>query len=229
MTLSALKFHFLQITFFSAVITRTHHLPKHTPFFRTIMSKKRALHLFLKITFFCSLLLLLTPETLPNHLFRETSDQNWSKNRQKGGKNFSFFYNFFHIFPLPLRKKTKPLTFFRLFITGNRKLQGKMSFKKKFFFFSLFSTVPLLVIGKITIYFFFRNSNLKCPKMPLSALKFHYLQITFFSAVITRTHNLPTHTPFFRHIMFKKRALHLFLKITFFLVCTPSPYPQNTS
>ena len=138
MTLSALKFHFLQITFFSAVITRTHHLPKHTPFFRTIMSKKRALHLFLKITFFCSLLLLLTPETLPNHLFRETSDQNWSKNRQKGGKNFSFFYNFFHIFPLPLRKKTKPLTFFRLFITGNRKLQGKMSFKKKFFFFHFF-------------------------------------------------------------------------------------------
>ena len=91
MPLSALKFHFLQITFFSAVITRTHHLPTHTPFFRHIMSKKRALHLFLKITFFCSVLLLLTPETLLNHLFRQTNDQNWSKNLPKGGK---FFYLF---------------------------------------------------------------------------------------------------------------------------------------
>ena len=65
--------------------------------------------------------------------------------------------------------------------------------------------------------------------MPISALKFHFLQITFFSAVITRTNHLPTHTPFFRPIMCKKRALHLFLKITFFLLSTPSPYPRNTS
>ena len=62
--------------------------------------------------------------------------------------------------------------------------------------------------------------------MQLSALKFHFLQITFFSAVITRTHHLPTHTPFFRPVMSKKWALHLFLKITFFLLCTPSPYPR---
>ena len=122
MPLSALKFHFLQITFFTAVITRAHHLPTHTPFFRHIMSKKRALHLFLKITFFCSVLLLLTPETLPNHLFRQTNDQKWSKNLPKGGKFFFlFFYNLFHIFPLPLRKETKPLIFSALFIIGNRK------------------------------------------------------------------------------------------------------------
>ena len=118
---SALKFHFLQITFFSAMITRTHHLPTHTPFFRPIMSKKRALHLFLKITFFCSLLLLLTPKTLPNHLFRQTNHSKKLKSSLKKKKKFPFFYNFFHIFPLPLRKKTKPLTFFALFITGNRK------------------------------------------------------------------------------------------------------------
>ena len=122
MPISALKFHFLQITFFSALITRTNHLPIHTPFFRHIMSKKRALHLFLKITFFCSVLLLLTPEILPNHLFRQTSDQKWSKNIPKGGKNFfPFFIIFFHIFPLPLRKKTKPLSFSALFITEKRK------------------------------------------------------------------------------------------------------------
>ena len=121
MPLSALKFHFFQITFFSAVITQTHHLPTHTPFFRPIMSKKWALHLFLKITFF----LLCTPSpylrTFPNQLFRQTNDQKWSKNLPKEEIFFSFFYNFFHIFPLPLRKKTKPLTFFPLFITGNRK------------------------------------------------------------------------------------------------------------
>ena len=104
MPLSALKFHFLQITFFPPWLRGHIHLPTHTPFFRHIMPKKRAEHLFLKITFFCSLLLLLIPETLPNHLFRQTSDQKWSKNLPKRGKFFFFFYNFFHIFSLPLRK-----------------------------------------------------------------------------------------------------------------------------
>ena len=121
MPLSALKFHFLQITFFSAVITRTHHLPTHTPFFRPIMSKKWALHLFLKITFFCSVLLLLTPEHFLINFSGKLTTKNGQKTSQRRKFFFSFFYNFFHIFPLPLRKKTKPLTFFPLFITGNRK------------------------------------------------------------------------------------------------------------
>ena len=121
MPLSALKFHFLQITFFSAVITRTHHLPTHTLFFRPIMSKKWALHLFLKITFFCSVLLLLTPEHFLINFSGKLTTKNGQKTSQSRKFFFSFFYNFFHIFPLPLRKKTKPLTFFPLFITGNRK------------------------------------------------------------------------------------------------------------
>ena len=121
MPLSALKFHFLQITFFSAVITRTHHLPTHTPFFRPIMSKKWALYLFLKITFFLLCTPSPYPRTFPNQLFCQTNDQKWSKNLLKRKFFFSFFYSFFHIFPLSLRKKTKPLTFFPLFITGNRK------------------------------------------------------------------------------------------------------------
>ena len=123
MPLSALKFHFIQITFFSAVITRTHHLPTHTPFFRHIMPKKSALHLFLKITFFLLCTPSPYPRTFPYQLFRQTIDQKWSKNLPKEEIFFSFFYNFFHIFPLPLRKKTKPLTFFPLFITGNRKTE----------------------------------------------------------------------------------------------------------
>ena len=120
-TRSALKFHFLQITFFSAMITRTHHLPTHTPFFRPIMSKKRALHLFLKITFFCSLLLLLTPETLPNHLFRQTNHLKKLKSSLKKKKNFLFFIIFFTFSLSPYGKKQNHLLFFALFITGNRK------------------------------------------------------------------------------------------------------------
>ena len=75
MPLSALKFHFLQITFFPPKLRGHIHLPTHTRFFRHIIPKKRAKHLFLKITFFSSVLLLLTPETFPNHLFRQTSDE----------------------------------------------------------------------------------------------------------------------------------------------------------
>ena len=139
MQLSALKFHFLQITFFSAVITRTHHLPTHTPFFRPIMSKKWALQLFLKITFFLLCTSSLYPRTFLNQLFRQTNDQKWSKNLPKEEIFFFFFfYNFFHIFPLPLRKKTKPLTFFPLFITGNRKTGRENVLKKKYFFFFFF-------------------------------------------------------------------------------------------
>ena len=140
MPLSALKFHFLQITFFSAVITRTHHLPTHTPFFRPIMSKKWALHLFLKITFFLLCTPSPYPRTFPNNLFRQTNDQKWSKNLPKVENFFFlFFYNLFHIFPLPLRKKTKPLTFFPLFITGNRKT-GRENVLKKIFFLFFFLT-----------------------------------------------------------------------------------------
>ena len=122
MQISALKFHFLKnYLFFRRDYANTS--PTHThSVYRSIMSKKRALHLFLKITFFSSLLLLLTSETLPHHLFRQTSYQKWLKNLPKGGKFFfTFCYNFFHIFPLPLRKKTKPLTFSVFFIIGNRK------------------------------------------------------------------------------------------------------------
>ena len=142
MPLSALKFHFLQITFFSAVITRTHHLPTHTPFFRPIMSKKWALHLFLKITFFLLCTPSPYPRTFPNQLFRQTNDQKWSKNLPKEEIFFSFFYNFFYIFPLPLRKKTKPLTFFPFLSPEIGKREGKMSFKKNIFSFFFFDFFP---------------------------------------------------------------------------------------
>ena len=49
-----------------------------------------------------------------------------------------------------------------------------------FFFFLLFSILPLLVIEKITTILFFRNSDFKCPKMALSALKFQFYKLPFF-------------------------------------------------
>ena len=129
--LSALKFHFLQITIFSAVITLTHHLPTHTPFFRPIMSKKRALRLFLKITFFCSLLLLLNPETLSNHFFRQFNHQKKIKKFPKGEKKIFFFFIIYFTFS----KKQNHLLFPPFFITGNRKTARENVLLKKIFFF----------------------------------------------------------------------------------------------
>ena len=136
MPLSALKFHFLQITFFSPVITRTHHLPTHTPFFRPIMSKKGALHLFLKITFFLLCTPSPYPRTFPNQLFRQTIDQKWSKNLPKEEIFFSFFFIISFTFSLsPYGKKQNHLLFSPFFITGNRKTARENVLLKKFFLF----------------------------------------------------------------------------------------------
>ena len=138
MPLSALKFHFSQITFFPPWLRGHIHLPTHTPFFRHIMPKKRAEHLFLKITFFCSLLLLLIPETLPNHLFRQTSDQKWSKNLPKRGKFFFFFIIFFTFSLSPYGNKQNHLLFPPFLSSEIEKPKGKTSHKKFFFFFFFF-------------------------------------------------------------------------------------------
>ena len=110
------------------------------------MPKKRAEHLFLKITFFSSVLLLLNPETLPNHLFRQTSDQKWSKNLPKGGTNFFLFFIIYFTFSLsPYGNKQNHLLFPPFLSSEIEKPQGKTSHKKFFFFFFflLFSTLPL--------------------------------------------------------------------------------------
>ena len=229
MPLSALKFHFLQITFFSAVITRTHHLPTHTPFFlRHIMSKKRALHLFLKITFFCSVLLLLTPETLPNHLFRQTNHQKKLKSSLKKKKNFLFFYNLFQIFPLPLRKKTKPLTFFPLFITGNRKTGRENVLLKTFFFFLTFFHPTTPRNRKNYHLPFFSKFLFKMPKnadkRPQVSFFTNYL---FFRRDYADTYTYP-HTLRFSDTLCLKNALNtFFLKLHFFPLYSFSLPPKH--
>ena len=206
----------------------------HTLRFSDTLCLKNALNTFsLKLHFFP-----LDSFYLPRKhfliFFRQTSDQKWTKNLPKGGKNFFPFFIIFFTFSLfPYGKKQNHLLFPPFLSLEIEKPQGKTS-HKKFFSFFLYLTFLDLTAPRNQKYYhlpFFQNFDLKCPKKPLSALKFNFLEITFFSAVITRTHNLPTHTPFFRHIMSKKRALHLFLKITFFwsvlLFLTPKTLPNH--
>ena len=188
---------------------------------------------FHKITYFCSLLLLLTPETLPYHLFRETNDRKWSRKLPKRTKiNFLFFIIYFTFSLSPYGKKQNHLPFPPFLSPEIGKPQGKMSHEKFFFFllfFLLFCILPLLVIVKITTYLFLRNSDFKCPKIPLSALKFHFLTNYLFPAVITRTHTpSQTHSVFPTHNA-SKTCLTPFSYIYFFLLSTPSPYSRNTS
>ena len=143
MPLSALKFHFLQITFFSAVITRTHHLPTHTPFFRPIMFLKNGLYtFFLKLPFFCSVLLLLSPE----HFLINFSGKLTTKNGQKTSQRRKFFFSFFIIsftFSLsPYGKKQNHLLFSPFLSPEIGKREGKMSFKKNIFSFFFFDFFP---------------------------------------------------------------------------------------
>ena len=133
--LSALKYPFFRNSekkcfwtnyVFSAVITRTH---THTLFYGPIMRKNRANTFFLKLLFFCSLILLLTPEKLPNYLFRPNFRQKLVKKLSLKGKNNFFF----PIFPL-----LWIFTFSTLFNTTNSKTA-----KNVFFFFFISPLFPL--------------------------------------------------------------------------------------
>ena len=155
---SALKFHFLQITFFSAVITRTHNLPTHTPFFRPIMCKKRASHLFLKITFFA----LYSFSLPPKHFLIIFSGKLATKNGQKTSRKeeiFFFFFKSFFTFSLSsYRNKQNHLLFPPFLSSEIEKPQGKTSHKKFFFFFFFFyffASYRSSESGKLPLTFFF--------------------------------------------------------------------------
>ena len=154
------------------------------------------------------------------------------KSPKKDKSKFSFFYKLFHIFLLPLRKKTKTPTFSTLFVTGNRKTSRENVPLKifLFFFFFVFTFLrPTAPRNRKNYHLpFFRNSDLKCPKMPLSA-RVSYFTNYLFPAVVTLTH-----TPSQTHSLFpnqnaEKTRLTPFSKNYFFLLSTPSPYPRNTS
>ena len=124
------------------MITRTHTPSQTHSVFPNHNAEKTRLTPFSKNTFFCSLLLLVTPETLPNHLFWQTNDQKWSRKLPKRTKiNFLFFIIYFTIFLSPYGKKQNHLLFPPFVSPKLGKPQGKMSHEKlSFFFFFFFFT-----------------------------------------------------------------------------------------
>ena len=140
MPLSALKFHFLQITFFCRDYADTYTY-SHTLRFSDTLCLKNALNtFFLKLLFFPLYSFSLPPKHFLIIFSGKLTTKNGQKTSLKKDKNFLFFYNLFHIFPLPLRNKTIPLTFFPVFITGNRKTARENVLLKIFFFFFFFLT-----------------------------------------------------------------------------------------
>ena len=131
---------------------------------------------------------------------------------KKPPKGRNFFFLFFIIsftFSLsPYGKKQNHLLFSPFLSPEIGKRDGKTSFKKiffLFFFLTFFHPTAPRNLKNYHLLFFFEIPT-KCPNISLRALKFHFLQITFFPRWLRGHIHLPTHTPFFRHIMPKKRA-----------------------
>ena len=88
------------------------------------------------------------------------------KKLRKGEKKILFFfYNLVHIFPLPLRKNTKPLTFSALFITRNRKTVWENIPCKIFLFLVVYIRLVLEHLARKT-YLAYIHSNPNCPCTP---------------------------------------------------------------
>ena len=160
------------------------HLLTHTLFFRPIMCKKNALYtFFLKLLFFPLYSFSLPPKHFLIIFSGKLTTKNGQKNCQKEKKKFFFFCIDYFTFSLsPYGNKQNHLLFPPFLSSEIEKPQGKTS-HKKFFFFFFFTTFlhPTALRNRENYHLpFFRNSDLKCPKMPISALKFHFLQITFF-------------------------------------------------
>ena len=122
MPLSALKFNFLKITFFRRDYANIYTYP-HTLRFSDTLCLKNALNtFFLKLLSFPLYSFSLPPKHFLIIFSRKLTTKNGQETSRKEEKNsFLSFYKLFHIFPLPLPKKTKPPTFSTLFIIGNRK------------------------------------------------------------------------------------------------------------
>ena len=164
------------------MITRTHTPSQTHSFFPSQNAEKTRLTPFSLNNFFFLHSFSLPPKYFLIIFSVKRTTKNGQKSSLKEKKKFSFFFNLIHIFPLRLRRKTKPLTFSAHLSPEIKEPQRKTSRTKFFFllFFLIFLHPTALRNRKICHLPFFRNSDLKYPKMPLSALKFHILQITFF-------------------------------------------------
>ena len=145
---------FTNYLFFRRDYADTYTYPHTLRFSETLCLKNALNTFFLKLHFFPLYSFSLPPKHFLIIFPDKLATKNGQKTSRKEEKIFFLFYNFFHIFPLPLRKKTKPLTFSALFITGNRK--GKGAIRNFFFFYLTFldPTAPSNQV-KITTYLFF--------------------------------------------------------------------------
>ena len=92
----------------------------------------------MKLLFFALYSFFLPPKHFLIIFSGKLTTKNGQESSQKGQKKIFFFYNLFHIFPLPLRKKTKPLLFPPFLSPEIGKPQGKTSRTKIFFCFFFF-------------------------------------------------------------------------------------------
>ena len=141
LTLRVRKFHFFfKLPFFSRDYANTYTYPHTVRFFDPLCLKKALNTFFIKITFFCSLLFPVTPETLPNHHFRQTNDQKWSRKLPKRTKiNFLFFIIYITFSLSPYGKKQNHLLFPPFLSPEKGKPQEKTS-STNFFFLLFFLT-----------------------------------------------------------------------------------------
>ena len=190
------------------MITRTHKPSQTHSVFPNHNAEKTRLTPLSKNYFFCSLLLSLPPKHFLI-IFSGNQRPKIVKKLPKGEKKDFFFYNLFNIFPLLSRKKTKPLTFSALFVTGNRKTAREnvpLKIFLLFFFFLLFCILPLRVIEKITTYIFFSKFRLKVPETAAKRAQVSFFTNYIFPQWLREHIHIPAHTTSFRPIMTKKRA-----------------------
>ena len=182
MPLSALKFHFFyKLPFFRRDFADTYTYP-HTLRFSDTLYLKNALNTcFLKLLFFSLYSFSLPPKPFLIIFSGKLATKNGQKT-SRNEKQFFFFFIIFFTFSLsPYGKKQNHLLFPPFLSLEIEKPQGKTSHKKFFIFFYLTFLHPTAPRNQKNYHLpFFRNSDLKCPKIPISALKFHFLQITFF-------------------------------------------------
>ena len=143
----------------------------HTPFLRPKMPKKMRLTPFSFNYFFG----LSTRSPYPRYTCQSSFLGNFRpkmvKKLPKEEKKF-FFLIFLFTFSLsPDYKKQYHLLFPPFFISGNG-ITARKNVPLNFFFFDFFAPYRSSCSKKITTYLFFRNSDLKCPKVPLGAPKF---------------------------------------------------------
>ena len=118
------------------------------------------------------------------------------KKLPKGEKKNLLFFIIYLTFSLSSHGKKQNHILFPPFLSSGNRLTARENIPLKIFLFFFFFPFlhPTAPRNRKNYHLpFFRNSDLKCPKMPLSALNVSYFTNYLFPAVILRTH-IPSQT-----------------------------------